>query len=102
MKPLTIKVINNKELYIKWDDDIESTIELKTLRRLCPCATCSEQRFNQSSSYIPLYFEDQIKVEKIFAVGSYAVGVAWKDGHNTGIYEFPLLRQIALANNSFE
>ena len=102
MRPLTIKVIENKELYIKWDDDVESTIELKTLRRFCPCATCSEQRVSRSSSYIPLFFEDQIKVDKIFSVGSYAVGFAWKDGHNTGIYEFPLLRQIALASNTIK
>ncbi len=102
MRPLSIKVVSNKSLYIKWDEETVSSIELRTLRKLCPCATCSEQRVNQSPSYIPLYFEDQVKVEKLIEVGNYAVGIFWKDGHKTGIYEFPLLRQIALASNVVE
>jgi len=28
-------------------------------------------------------------------VGGYAVQVFWKDGHNTGLYSFDLLRQMA-------
>lgn len=102
MKPSSVQIIERKNLYVKWDDETVSTIELKTLRRLCPCASCSEQRVSQSSSYIPLYFEDQINVKRIFEVGSYAVGIEWKDGHNTGIYEFPLLRRIALAGNTIK
>jgi len=99
MKPLSIKVLENKNLHIEWDDGVDSSIELKTLRKLCPCASCSEQRINQSDSYIPLYFEDQIKLVEIFEVGNYAIGIKWKDGHNTGIYEFPLLRKISQARN---
>ena len=95
MKPLTVKVIEKKILSIKWDDDFESAAELKTLRRNCPCATCSSQRENQSESYIPLFYEDQIVPEDIYEVGNYAIGIKWRDGHNTGIYEFHLLRQIA-------
>ena len=99
MKPSSIKVLDKKNLHIEWDDGIDSNIELKTLRKLCPCANCSEQRLSQSDSYIPLYFEDQIKVVEIFEVGNYAIGIKWKDGHNTGIYEFPLLRKISQARN---
>lgn len=92
-------VREKKELFIRWDDSVDTKVELKTLRKLCPCASCSEQRLNQSLSYIPLYFEDQIKVDKIIEIGSYAIGISWKDGHNTGIYEFPLLRQISQESN---
>ncbi len=100
MRPLSIRIQEKKNLFIEWDDGTESLTELKAIRHFCPCAFCSDQRLNQSPSYIPLYFEGQVKVDKIFEVGTYAVGIAWKDGHNTGIYEFPLMRQIALASTA--
>ncbi len=97
MNPLQIKVIHKKELYIKWDDQTESNITLKKLRRFCPCATCAEEREKQSRTFIPLFPENQITLTNIGMVGSYAIQITWKDGHSTGIYEFPYLRQ--LANN---
>ncbi len=101
MKPVIIKVLGQKELLINWDDETETKIELKKLRRLCPCATCATNREEQSESYIPLFSSDQIKVSRIFEVGSYAIGITWNDGHNTGIYEFPYLNYLAKDSNSF-
>lgn len=95
MKPVTIKVLGKENLYIKWDDGAESLLTLKNLRRNCPCATCSSSREEQSKNYIPLYFKDQITIVKLQEVGNYAISVSWKDGHNTGIYEFPYLRKLA-------
>ena len=92
MAPSQIKVINHKDLFIKWDDGYESAVELAKVRRFCPCATCVSFIENQSSKFIPLFTSDQITVSKIVEVGSYAVGIVWNDGHNTGIYEFPYLR----------
>jgi DUF971 family protein len=100
MKPLAIKISEKKNLEIKWDNDGKSKIELGFLRRCCPCATCSEQRENQSENYIPLFFTDQIKVKKIFEVGNYAIGITWQDGHDTGIYEFSYLKFLAQSNNT--
>ncbi|MGA7722620.1 MAG: DUF971 domain-containing protein [Ignavibacteriaceae bacterium] len=100
MKPLAIRISEKKYLEIKWDDNGNSKIELGFLRRFCPCATCSEQRENQSENYIPLYFADQIKVKNIYEVGNYAIGITWQDGHNTGIYEFPYLKFLAQSNNT--
>ena len=94
MIPSQIKVINQKKLFIKWDDGNESQIELVKLRRYCPCATCVSFLESQSSKFIPLYTSDQITVSKIVEVGSYAIGIVWMDGHNTGIYEFPYLKNL--------
>ncbi len=94
MVPSKIKVINQKELFIKWDDGFESKIELAKLRRFCPCATCSSFLESQSSKFIPLFSSDQITISKITEVGSYAIGIVWKDNHSTGIYEFPYLRSL--------
>ena len=95
MQPVQIKVSNNNNLLIKWDDKSKSSIGLEKLRKLCPCATCIAERENQSKSYIPLLMENQFKVGSINQVGSYAISIAWKDGHNTGIYEYPFLKKLA-------
>ncbi|HSP87762.1 MAG TPA: DUF971 domain-containing protein [Ignavibacteriaceae bacterium] len=95
MIPVQIKIVDKKILFIKWKDESESTIDLIKLRRLCPCATCLTERERQSKSYIPLLNENQLKVTNINQVGSYAIGISWKDGHNTGIYEYPFLKKLA-------
>ena len=100
MKPVAIRIIEKKNILIQWDDGGSSQIELNFLRRYCPCAACSEQRESQSKNYIPLLFADQIKVKNIYEVGNYAIGITWKDGHNTGIYEFPYLKFLAQSNNA--
>lgn len=94
MKPVQIKLVPNEKLFIKWDDGEEQIIALQMMRRMCPCATCMAEKDKESPTYIPLYSFDQLKVEKISVVGSYAISIAWKDGHNTGIYEFPYLKRL--------
>lgn len=95
MKPRKIKTPGNKKLYILWDDGEESHIPLNSLRRLCPCATCITERASESASYIPLLFDAQTQIQSLSAVGNYAIQINWKDGHNTGLYEFPYLRKIS-------
>ena len=35
------------------------------------------------------------KIKDIQTVGGYAVQITWKDGHNTGIYTWENLKQLA-------
>jgi DUF971 family protein len=95
MNPVQIKIIEKKNLFIKWNDESESVISLGKLRKLCPCATCLTEREKQSKTYIPLMMDNQLKVASINEVGSYAISITWKDGHNTGIYEYPYLKKLA-------
>ena len=95
MFPTKIKIEDNEKLYIKWDDDVEDRIKLKTLRENCPSAISKAERQEQGDSYIPIFFGDQLKVESIKLVGNYAINIAWKDGHNTGIYTFKQLKDLA-------
>lgn len=96
MSPTKIQ-INDSNLLINWDDGVLTEIPLKELRRNCPCAFCKKEKEEQSTTYIPLYSNFQVAVSEIKLVGSYAVGVKWKDGHNTGIFEYSNLKQ--LGNN---
>lgn len=95
MSPVKIKILEGKNLFIKWDDNSESLIRLKKLRKFCPCATCITIRERQSKTYIPIFNENQIKISNISVVGNYAIGIAWKDGHNTGIYEYAFLKNLS-------
>ena len=101
MLPIKIKLsTDNEKLLIHWDDQSDSEIPLIRLRRLCPCATCLSERENQSKNYIPIFNHSQLKINSIKTVGSYAIGLTWSDGHNTGIYEFPFLQKLSSDTNS--
>jgi len=95
MHPTKIKLIEKKKLLITWDDGNESILELRELRKRCPCATCLAERDKQSKMYIPLFAENQVSVKSINQVGNYAVQITWSDGHNTGIYEYNYLKRFS-------
>ena len=95
MIPKKIKVENNLFLIIDWDNDVQSKIKLSNLRINCPCAICNAEKDERSSSYIPIFSDEQLKINDIKIIGSYALGITWKDGHNTGIYEFEHLRSLS-------
>lgn len=92
MYPVKIKLIDQKKLLIIWDDGKEDSIDLKELRKNCPCATCLSERDKQSKMYIPLFAENQITIKSIDQVGNYAIQINWNDGHNSGIYEYSFLK----------
>ena len=94
MTPVKIK-LKEMSLSVRWEDGSESKIKLANLRRNCPCALCASEREEQSGSYIPLYSDEQLGISNIQVVGNYAVGIIWKDNHNTGIYNFEQLKKLA-------
>ena len=95
MHPIKIKLVEKKKLLIKWDDENERVLELRDLRKKCPCATCLSERDKQSKMYIPLFVENQVTVKSINQVGNYAVQITWNDGHKTGIYEYSFLKNLS-------
>jgi DUF971 family protein len=97
MSPKQIIVKNKSKLYIKWDDGTESEIGLKYLRNECPCAMCKGETV-LLRTYRPARKEissEMYKLTDIKTVGGYAIQITWKDGHNTGIYTWDNLKQLA-------
>ncbi len=99
MFPSEIKVFEKIYLLIAWNNGTDSKIKLANLRMNCPCAVCTTERESQSSRYIPIYSETQLKVRNIELVGNYALGITWADEHNTGIYDFNYLKKLSDINN---
>lgn len=95
MYPVQIKLAEKKNLSILWDDKRQDLLDLKMLRKLCPCATCLAERDKQNKMYIPIFAENQVTVKSINQVGKYAIQITWNDGHSTGIYEYPFLRNLS-------
>ena len=97
MRPLDIQQIGN-ELAVKWDDGTEQFIPLENLRRACPCAGCKGEMDIMGNLYKnpekPLTAK-AFELVKIGSVGGYGIQPVWADRHNTGIYSFEYLRQVA-------
>jgi DUF971 family protein len=99
MNPKKIKLLNKTKLFIKWDDDSESIVNLKFLRDECPCANCKGETIlfktykpEKKSNEIPGMYE----IKNIETVGGYAIQITWKDGHDTGIYSWDYLKKLFL------
>ncbi len=94
MNPVSITRVDEKNLRIIWDDGTECIHPLVSLRRKCPCASCTTELEKQGPAYIPLYAGDALTLASIDPIGSYAVQFRWKDGHSTGIYTYQYLRSL--------
>jgi DUF971 family protein len=93
------------------NDGWVKTIELssETLRKECPCASCQQKRGDTSHAaplsgktsrssllkVIKSTSEEECNLEKIWLLGNYAVGMKWADGHDSGIYTFSFLTELA-------
>ncbi|MGB0715170.1 MAG: gamma-butyrobetaine hydroxylase-like domain-containing protein [Phycisphaerae bacterium] len=95
-KDLKLKLAE-QSLVIDWRDGVSSRFALPLLRRHCPCATCRTERDKAPSNPFSILKSDPstIHVTNAQLVGHYALQLFWSDGHQTGIYEFRFLRQLA-------
>ncbi|MBI4579864.1 MAG: DUF971 domain-containing protein [Planctomycetes bacterium] len=90
--------LREQVLKITWADGVVSRLPLPMLRKECPCATCRTEREERGRSLLPILKAapaETIEATGGHLVGNYALQLEWSDGHNTGIYDFRLLRTLA-------
>lgn len=103
--PTEIRRTGTSGLTITWGDGSSSSLSSEVLRRECPCASCKEKRGDtthakpltgkkRSLSIVENTIEQETSLQEIWAVGQYALGIRWGDGHDSGIYPFALLREL--------
>jgi DUF971 family protein len=99
VKPTDITPIGD-DLAIKWEDESETFIPLKTLRLACPCAACKGEvdimgnlHKNQEQPLKPNAF----RLARVTHIGGYAVQPLWGDGHGSGIFPFEYLKRLGEA-----
>jgi DUF971 family protein len=78
-------------LEITWDDGSVSELPIPYLRGWCPCASC--QGHGSVVRHQPP--DSEVQVQGIFEMGAYAIGIRFSDGHDSGIFSWSWLRQIA-------
>ncbi|MFN3322072.1 MAG: gamma-butyrobetaine hydroxylase-like domain-containing protein [Bryobacteraceae bacterium] len=99
-EPEHIAISKSKGIQIDWKDGHHSEYKLTYLRDECPCATCTgahgtqPQPSNYSNPSPFQMYQPALKMLGVEEVGSYAIRIAWSDGHATGIYTWEHFRKI--------
>jgi prepilin-type processing-associated H-X9-DG protein len=79
------------QLRLEFDDGVEGAIGLMELRLNCPCATCRAARQRGVAPWPTHGSTATLELTGAQLVGAWGLGVAWADGHATGIYAFESL-----------
>jgi DUF971 family protein len=104
--PTALNLSPEGRLQITWSDQQQRSYSAKELRDACPCATCREKRTAAQNEPAPLFQvltpeeARPLKIEGMRPVGNYAYGIAFSDGHDTGIYTLELLRELGRLENT--
>ena len=98
-KHLAIKdlLLMDTELAVKWSDERESFISLKTLRDHCPCAFCSGEKDVLGNVYKAPHqqlSEIAYVATNLEKVGHYALRIFWGDHHKDGLYTYEMLLKL--------
>ncbi len=93
-------------LEITWQNGEVHQLSSQLLRQNCPAADSKLERGDlshdtpltprkSSLKVIKHDAEEQTSLQEIWGVGNYAIGIRWADGHDSGIYPYTLLYEIA-------
>lgn len=94
IEPTQIIEENDSEITIEWSDGKAFLYSAPKMRRACPCAGCvnewTGERMLKAES-----IADDITISNISVVGRYALNFHFSDSHDTGIFSFKYLRELA-------
>ena len=96
MDPVRVKAISqvdDRTFAIVWNDARRNLFDVVSLRRACPCAVCIDE-WTRQKKLRPDDVSESVRPVRIDSVGTYALKIAFTDGHDTGIYPFTLLRSL--------
>ena len=94
LEPTQIIEESDAELTIEWSDGESFLYHASQLRRVCPCAGCVNE-WTGERTLKPESVADDLIFNKIGIVGRYALNFNFSDGHETGIFSYKYLREIA-------
>lgn len=96
--PVHFDLKRDEALTVRWSDDRVSVYPIALLRRLSPSADAQQMREQIASNPLTVLSasssEAPLRAERIEPVGRYAVRLVFSDGHHTGLYTWPYLREI--------
>jgi DUF971 family protein len=102
MKPLALDLQKDRGLTIKWADGTETFYPIVYLRKMSPSADARQLREEMAKNpltVLPSNFGSgggaPMTALGAELVGNYAIKITFSDGHDTGIYSWDYLREIA-------
>ena len=90
--PAQIGSVTDNPFWIVWSDGHRSRYSWQRLRLACPCARCKGEWTARPDPLTEREVPPTIRATSLTRVGAYALRFTWMDGHDTGLYPFPLLR----------
>ena len=90
--PAVITRSDPARIEIEWSDGHKTVYPAARLRALCPCAMCVNE-FSGQRMHDPRSVPADLTQSEARMVGHYALTMTFSDGHHTGIFTFPFLRQ---------
>ena len=90
--PVDIDIDRAGGVTVTWDDGHVSSFGLEELWLRCQCARCRCMRQEGQTVWPGAGAPEPLRVESAHQVGNWGLGIAWNDGHSTGIYAWDVLR----------
>jgi DUF971 family protein len=81
---------DRRSLSVIWEDGASSDISAIAMRRACRCARCRRAFVDDVAQDV----SPAPEITRIELVGSYAITVTFRDGHDRGIFPWSLLRSL--------
>ena len=92
--PEKIEIDAGTEVTITWVDGTTTQLTAAALRAACQCASCREPDGLRRTEAV-LSGAVPVTISDAKLVGGYALNFVFSpDGHGTGIYPFPVLREL--------
>ncbi len=92
--PTAIERDLEKRLVIRWDDGNTSALTPRELRLGCGCAGCVDE-MSGARTLDPAKVPADVDIASFEPVGNYALRLEFSDGHDTGIFDWQLLRRLS-------
>ena len=87
-----------RRLELEWPD-LAAKVPFRVLRLACPCAACVSETTGRRL-LDPATVPETIAPQEVALAGNYALRVTWQGGHDTGLFTWRYLREIAAAANA--
>ena len=98
LEPTQIIEESDSEVTIEWSDGESFLYNASQLRRVWPCAGCVNE-WTGERTLKSEKIADDLTFKRIGVVGRYALNFIFSDEHDTGIFSFKYLREVAQAKN---
>jgi DUF971 family protein len=90
--PTNIRALQAEQvLEVSWPDDRVDRLAYRLLRSECPCASCRNE-WTGERMLDPNSLRADLKLVGMENIGTYAIQLAWNDGHSSGLFSWETLR----------